>query len=956
MTLLSSVTSSPLEELYVSLDLETTGLAPQHDAIIEVGAVKFKGKEEVETFHSLVNPLRDVPPFVIELTGISQREVNAARTFGLVAPELAAFVGSLPIVGHNVAFDLAFLAEGGLNLPNPRYDTLDLSSMFLPGARSYALSDLSRGIGLVPERPHRALDDARTCHQVFVALVHGAMEKGPGLLAKLAAIAGSSPWALRPLLQSLEARASQQSHREANSIGILGVDTQALEQRLGSYRPLRARQEPHDVDAERVTELLEEGGLLAKAFPGYEYRPQQMEMAQAVTRALNEGHHLMVEAGTGVGKSVAYLLPAMLFAVENRRRVVLSTNTINLQEQLISKDIPDLVTALGRGGSEGPSLDELEYTHLKGRGNYLCFRRWANLAQGGNLSTGEARMVAKTLVWLQGTGTGDRAEMSIPSRDGPLWDQISGRGAGGCDAASRRGVCFLRAARNRAEGAHIVVVNHALLLADLAIGGGLIPAYDRVIIDEAHHLEEEASRQFGWELSPHRIEEVLENLARLLRDVRSAVQGRSIDLSHQTGLMRRVEELEGSLPRLREGWGQLASSLASFLQQHREEGDARTSQLRVTRNSRTQPGWSELEVQWEGLDEGIGEAVRQAERLAIALQPVDYPPLADLLTELEGWLDDVGERRERLRGFVVQPKEGMVYWMAASGQEELATLSAAPLDVGPKLDEVLFSKKESVVLTSATLTVQGSFEYQKERIGLTEAEELLLGSPFDYQKAALLLLPGDVPEPAEARYQEALEKSLTEVARASGGGILGLFTSHAGVRAARNGIKATLGAEGIEVLAQGIDGAPWRLIEAATENRNTVLLGTASFWEGVDLPGDLLRVLMVARLPFGVPTEPVFAARSDLYADPFRQFALPQAVLRFRQGFGRLIRSSSDRGVVVVLDSRILTKAYGGTFLNSIPRCTVREVFSRALGEEVRGWLEAAPEGINIGDRRIPSG
>ena len=936
MNLLPGLTTSPLEELYVSLDLETTGLDPQRDAIIEVGAVKFRGSEEIETFHALVNPLRALSPFVVQLTGISQREVDGATTFSMVAADVAAFLGSLPIVGHSVAFDLAFLTQGGLNLPNPRYDTLDLASVFLPGERSYAQSELSRSLGLAPERPHRALEDARTCHRLFIALVERAMERDPGLLAKLADIAGRSPWPLRPVLQALEGGASQRGQGKPSGIGVLGVDTQALEQRLGTHRALRARREPHKIDVERVTALLKEDGPLAKAFPGYEYRSEQVEMAQAVTRALNEGHHLMVEAGTGVGKSVAYLLPAMLSALESRRRVVLSTNTINLQEQLVSKDIPDLVAALGSGDGEGPSMGELEYTRLKGRGNYLCFRRWANLAQSGSLSTEEAKMLGKTLVWLQGTETGDRTELNIPSREGLLWDRLSGRGAGECDALSRKGVCFLRAARSKAEESHIVVVNHALLLADLAMGGGLIPAYDRVIIDEAHHLEEEASRQFGWEIPPQRMEDLLENLERLVRDVRRAAQGVSAD---RKGLLGVVEELEEGIPRLRGAWSRLASGLTSFLQQHREATEVRTSQLRVTRSSRAQPGWSELEAQWEGFDETMGEAIRQAERLAIALEPLEAPLLASLLTELEGWLDDAGERRERLRSFVVQPEEGMIYWMTASGQEELPTLSAAPLDVGPRLDELLFSKKESVILTSATLTVQHAFTFQKERIGLKEAEELLLGSPFDYQKAALLLVPKDMPEPMEGSYQKALEESIMRLARASGGGLLVLFTSHAGVRAARNGTKATLGAENIEVLAQGIDGSPWRLIEAATAKPNTVLLGTASFWEGVDLPGELLRVLVMARLPFGVPTEPVFAARSELYADPFHQYALPQAVLRFRQGFGRLIRSSSDRGVVVVLDSRVLTRAYGGAFLNSIPQCTTKEVSIGALGEEVRTWL-----------------
>ena len=943
MTLFPDSPSSPLDEVCVALDLETTGLNARRDAIIEVGAAKFRGEEELDSFHSLVNPWRTLPSFVAELTGITQREVNAAPLFGAVAPELAAFIGGLPIVGHSIGFDLAFLTQGGLELANPRYDTLDLASVFLPSARGYSLGGLVRALGLVLERPHRALEDARASHQLFVHLVRRALEEEVGVLAAMGGFAARSSWSLGSLVRELAGAATHKAGGAPVSTGILGVDTAAVEQRLGRSRPLRPRPGQSKVDEEVVAALLAEGGLLERAFPGYEHRPQQREMAHAVTQALKEGHHLMVEAGTGVGKSVAYLLPALLFSMASRRRVVVSTNTINLQEQLISKDIPDLLAALGSSNDEGPPVDGLGYTHLKGRENYLCFRRWANLAQSDNLSAEEARMLAKTLVWLCGTASGDRAELNIPRRDAYVWERLSARGAGECEVGTRGGPCFLRAARNRAEGSHVVVVNHALLLSDLATGGGLIPRYDHVIIDEAHHLEEEASRQFGYEISPQRMEQVTERLgwlAQSVRSVASASGAAGVSQSWQADVESRVKELESVLLRLRQAWGRLTSSLTDFHAEHGEGGNARMSQLRVTRNTRTQPGWSELEIQWEAFDETAAETMRQAERLETALEPLEYAPLADPLIELGSWLEETRELRERLRRFLVQPEEETVYWMSLNGQEGAVTLSAAPLNVGPKLRELLFSKKESVVLTSATLSIQGSLAYHKARLGAEDAKELLLGSPFDYKRAALLLLPTEMPEPTEPSYGQAIEESLIGLARGSRGGMLALFTSHAALQAARSGIKATLDADGIEVLGQGVDGSPRQIAEAAMENPQSVILGTASFWEGVDLPGELLRVLVVARLPFGVPTEPVFAARSELYADPFNEYALLQAVLRFRQGFGRLIRSHTDRGVVVVLDSRVRTRAYGSVFLRSIPRCTEKTVTARAMGEEVRRWLE----------------
>ena len=941
MTLLPETMPRPLDEVYVALDLETTGLSPQRDAIIEVGAVRFRGGEELDTFHTLVNPLRALSQFVIELTGIGQREVDAAPPFGAVASELADFIGRSPIVGHNVAFDLAFLAEDGLDLTNISLDTQDLATVFLPAARRYALNALAQELGVAQESPHRALADARACHRVFISLIELARQRRPGVLAGLAAVADRSMWPLRHLLRQMAEEAAQEGRAREPGADILGIDAKALEQRLGTYRSLRAKPGRRSIDEESVTALLGEGGPLSKAFAGYEQRPQQVEMAQAVTRALNGEHHLMVEAGTGVGKSVAYLLPAMLFALENGSRVVISTNTINLQQQLVFKDLPALIAAV-RGDDEKGSLDGLEYAHLKGRGNYLCFRRWTTQAQSPSMIADEARMVAKTMVWLQDTATGDREELNIPARDAYLWDRLSARGAGECDAG-RRGLCFLRAAHSRAQAAHILVVNHALLLADLARGGGLLPSYDHLIVDEAHHLEEEASRQFGYQLTPRAMDELMESLARLIRGLRSVSSSFGSDSSGGTSWREDVERgtttLDQQLPRLQEAWGRLSSGLQEFLQHHHEGGDNRGLQLRVTRSSRAQPGWSELEVLWERFDEVQGEAIRQAEGLLTTLEPVDYAPLAEELTGLRGWLEEAVETRELLTGFVVRPEEETVYWMVLSGQEAVPTLSAAPLDVGPILQERLFSKKESVVLTSATLSVQGSFSYLRERIGLSDVEELMLGSPFDYRRAALVLAPRDMPEPMHRGYQQALVESLVRVARSAGGGVLGLFTSHAGLQATGRAVKAALEGEEIEVLGQGMDGPPRAIVEAATENPNSVLLGTASLWEGVDLPGELLRVLVVARLPFSVPTEPLFAARAERYDDPFTQYTLPQAVLRFRQGFGRLIRSSSDRGVVVVLDSRIVNKRYGEVFLNSIPDCTIRQVTVQALGTEVRKWL-----------------
>ena len=922
-------------EVCVALDLETTGLNPEHDAIIEIGAVKFRGDEVLGTYETLVNPQRAIPEFVRQLTGITQSDVDAAPPLSAIAEDMLAFVGDDPVVGHSVGFDLGFLEKAGLRRGNSSYDTLELASAFIPQASDYSLTGLARALGISHGRPHRALEDARLSHKLYLELLRRATEMAPGVLAAIGAITGRSDWALRSLLARLESAASEsQGHRtEVANVGVLGMNMGDLKDRLSKPPAVRVHGDVDGVDEEYVVSLLEAGGALSQVMEGFEHRPQQVEMAQAVTRALNDGQRLLVEAGTGVGKSLAYLLPAMLFAVRNGQRVVVSTNTINLQEQLVSKDIPAIVDALGN--EPGEPLSGFRSTHLKGRANYLCYRRWSHMAQSSGLSAEDARMMAKTLVWLQGTATGDRAEMRVPVRDMRAWDRISAQAAGDCHVGD--GVCFLRTARARAEGAHVVVVNHALLLSDLASGGSVIPHYDHLIVDEAHHLEDEASRQFGFQVQHQAVDDLASQLGQWMQLIRAGV--RVAETSRQAQVEQAASQVEGVAPRLRESWARLTSAMAGFVEQHQESG-TQESQLRITLSTRKQPGWSDLEVEWEKFNETLEEAGRLVERLLIALEPLDTPILRDPVQELETWLERRNDLKGRVESFVVHPEEEYVYWVTLSGQEGIPTLSASPLRIGPMLDDLLFSQKRSVVLTSATLSIEGSMEYVKERVGLAEPEELVLGSPFDYRKAALVLTCDDVPEPGDGGYQQAIQDVLVRVAKASRGGVLALFTSHASLRTARQGTKSVLEMEGIPVLAQGIDGSPAQLVEAASERGNAVLLGTSSLWEGVDIPGDPLRVVVLTRLPFNVPTDPVFAARSEDFANPFNEYAVPQAVLRFRQGFGRLIRSRHDIGVVIVLDRRVVSRRYGGSFLRSLPECTMKQVPMSGLAEEAREWLK----------------
>ena len=930
----------PQDRTYVALDLETTGLNPDQDSIIEIGAVKFQGHNVLDIFQTLVNPFRELPQFIQRLTGIAQRNVDRAPVFAAVAGDLEAFIGAHPIVGHNISFDLGFLSRHGLQLNNESYDTWDLASVLLPYSIAYSLARLAVQLEAEHTRHHRALSDAQATHQVFLSLLEKAQCLDPAISAYIHHLASRARWPVGLLFGAMP---SSEEASHSSQIGLTGMDMESLGNRLGRPdRTVRHSNGVKPVDEDEMAALLGPDGLFSRAFPGFEHRPQQVEMLRAVAGAINNGEHLMVEGGTGVGKSLAYLLPLVLYSLEHGTRVVVSTNTINLQEQLLQKDIPALVGVLEEKGIIPKG--EFRAVPLKGRANYLCLRRWNQMAHGESLSGDEARLLSKSLVWLRDTSTGDRNEINLSGKDAVTWSRISADEKGMCPGMRGGGTCFLRTARDRAEGAHMIVVNHALLMSDLALGGGLLPEYQHLIVDEAHHLEEEATRQLGFQVSQNMLGEEMDALRRLLGEVRPLLRSSSISSLQMQQGEEMVTELDTRWSRrMRDSWERLWSVAETFLTQH-SEADGDQFQLRITRSARAQPGWSDIEIAWENVELALTDGISRTGRLCRFLETSSLNGSADrdtTILDLAAWQEGVEQLQERLKTLLAAPAEDRrIDWMGrvqegrgdSSNRSYHIVLHSAPLNVGPELVERLFSKKSSVVLTSATLSTsarvepdrKGNFDYIRERVGLEESAELLVGSPFNYNRAALLLIPEDMPLPDAWGYQQAMETVLLGLVKALEGHTLVLYTSHAALRGAARAVRGPLEGEGIHVLAQGIDGSPRQILHSFSENPKSVILGTSSFWEGVDVSGGMLKALVVARLPFHVPSEPIFAARSTQYEEPFSQYALPQAVLRFRQGIGRLIRSSQDRGNIVVLDKRIIARAYGKVFLDSIPPCTVK--------------------------------
>ncbi|MGD9049687.1 MAG: helicase C-terminal domain-containing protein, partial [Anaerolineae bacterium] len=912
----------------------------------------------LDTWSRMVNPGRPIPIQIQHLTGITHDEVMRAPRFSQVIEPLRRFVGHQPLVGHNVSFDLSFLHSHDLPLSNPAVDTFELASILLPHAARYSLSKLGEMLGLRNRGSHRALDDAQATVELFTALLEHASELPLATLQEINRLAGRLNWSLTDVFRDLD--------RELSRTAFQGGIGQQLSAQLGTREemlgPLFATGQdeeelvpaarPRALDVDELAVMLEADGVFARYFPGFEYRAQQVEMLTAVATALNERQHLMVEAGTGTGKSIAYLLPAISFAHLNGERVVISTNTINLQDQLFLKDVPDLQKLLPF---------EFRAAVLKGRSNYLCQRRLAVLRQVGVSSAEEMRMLAKVLVWVPSTQTGERGELFMPDRlEQALWSKVSAESETCTLERCRfreRGSCFFYRARRAAERAHLVIVNHALLLSDVAVENRVLPEYRYLIVDEAHHLEASVTRQLSFQADQRAVERIFNELARpigvrrytgflgeILTRCRGVIppQEWAALEGHIHGLQRQIE---AGLTNLYAFF----NVLGDFLREHSSRRGDYDQRLRITSGLRVQPDWDGVEITWDNLSSQLHSIVNDLEQLSGGLgelEGFDIPDLEGMVQDCAGHFARLRELREQLNACIAEPSSSDIYWAQLSARDGRVTLHAAPLHVGELVQRHLFHPKESVILTSATLTTDRRFDYIRERLHAWDADDLAVGSPFNYKSSTLLYLPTDIPEPNQPYYQKTVEQALSALCRATEGQTLVLFTSYYQLRSTARAITRPLADEGIIVYQQGTGISRVQLLENFRTTPKSVLMGTRSFWEGVDVVGAALSVLVIARLPFSVPDDPIFATRSETFDNPFAEYAIPETILRFRQGFGRLIRTKTDRGVVVVLDKRLLTKSYGPMFLNSLPECTMVRASLPKLPGAAKRWLKLTPEQI----------
>jgi len=960
-----------LTRIYVALDLETTGLDPLRDSILEIGAVKFRGDEILDKFASLVNPGRPVPLKITELTGITSEMVQNAPSLWSVLPRFSAFVRDLPVVGHNIAFDLGFLRRHQAVASNDALDTFELAGILMPHAERYSLGKLTESLGVSEPQDHRALGDALLAHQLFLKMFDRACQIPTATLEEMVRLSQKVGWAPGQFFEDA-LKAAARGAFEAGSIGAQIAAKQAAAKRKTrrvastsapmflppvDAKPLTpapdALRTPLDVDA--LAAMLEPGGTLSRKFPGYEFRTQQVQMLRAVARSMNDGTHLLVEAGTGTGKSLAYLLPAVHWAHQNGQRVLVSTNTINLQEQLYTKDLPELAKLLPF---------EFHAAVLKGRGHYLCPMRLKSLRHAGPASPEEMRVLCKVLLWLPGTVTGDGDELFLPnSVERAIWARLSADNEA-CTpercASLQRGECFFYRARQAAESAHIVIVNHALLLADIAVDNRALPEYQYLIVDEAHHLEDATTQQLSFTIDRNAMQRMLTDIGKvgegrrtvgLLADLLGRVR-HAVPDELASPVESFVQQTGAVVQDAMRGSDDLFDQLMQFVEGMRGENSGEYSfRLRIVPAVRAQPAWSSIEVTWDNVSKVLFAIADSLVRLSGALNDLDeydIPDREDLLVRLLGSRRSIAEAREQLEAIIAKPESSSICWAELASEQNnggwrggnrALSLHAAPLHVGPLVEKHLFQKKTCVVMTSATLRTGGNFNFVKERLHAQMTDELAVGSPFDWKSSTLLYLVSDVPEPGEQGYQRALEQGLISLCRAMGGRTMVLFTSYSQLRTTAKAIIPALAKNDVMVYEQSDGTSRRQMLENFKNAQRGVLLGTRSFWEGVDVPGEALSCLAMVRLPFAVPTDPIFAARSETFEQAFTEYSVPDAILRFRQGFGRLIRTTTDRGVVVVFDKRLITKTYGQTFLRSLPDCTVRRGSQAELAKIVTEWM-----------------
>jgi ATP-dependent DNA helicase DinG len=871
-------------------------------------------------------------PFIIRLTSITDDDLAGRAHIEDHLQDFIDFVGDAPIVGQNVQFDIGFL-NGELNripsLARPKWketivhDTMVLSRIFFPFMTSHSLSSLTRQLKVKLTNAHRAVNDASATAEVFLEILKRARRSTYGELNEMSRQLGSSSYSLGALIDGLIEIGP----------GDAGVDKPIplRDNRIGDFKSNGDPQNgPLEIDDNWFDKFFSKDSELAKSVKDYQTRDGQVEMAKDVYRVLDQGGKLIAEAETGTGKSIAYLLPSIIHAAKNNEKIIVSTNTKHLQNQLFDKDLPALSEALGVN---------FKAVLLKGRGNYMCNNRYEKLVADPEIMTAAERIAILPLVkWLTRSQTGDIEEIPGFRRGlvSGLWSKISAD-SGFCNSRNCRdsNKCFLYRIRMSALKANIVLINHALLFSDLANDGGVLGEYSRLIVDEAHHLEKTAANYLGISYSTGDLKTTLNQLYDSKND-----RGVLSNLKAYEPLLLSPLEM-GDATKLNQ-IEQARESVAKAFRSGNLFGTEMENLLKSQESARSNSYSSKKRylsgiVQFDSIvkniqnnDKSLGNLLKDLDKMLKAIDDLDDlpPQCEDLHNECKRLRNDVESLTVNFRKLTGKPVDNIVTWYEIPGnnnRRQSIRLYGAPLDVGTVLTEKLYPKLQSLVLTSATLAVNKNFKYISGRLGIDEFITGFYSSPFQMEKQlhiAVVNFAGH-PKGDQREFSKGLAQLIQRLPLELDAGTLALFTSQVLLSEVYDQSSSYLERSGWMTLAQRFSGGQSELLQRFRDNRKSVLFGVDSFWEGIDVPGESLELAIIAKLPFDVPTEPLIEARSEKLAqagkNPFMHYTLPESALKLRQGIGRLIRTTKDVGAAVICDPRLIESRWGKVLANSLP-------------------------------------
>ncbi|WP_438433562.1 ATP-dependent DNA helicase DinG [Gorillibacterium sp. sgz500922] len=950
---------------FAVLDFETTGGQPA-DSIIQVGLVVIEDEQIVARYSSFVHPEVSIPPFIVSLTGIDDELVREAPPIEQVVAEMQPFLQDSVLVAHNAGFDFAFLQRaledsGYFKFNGMVLDTMDLARICFPTLPSLALGNICTSLEIPHERPHRADSDAEATALLWLKCLSRFQDFPLLTVQRIASVFRDDPSDFAWFIDQEAARKERSADVDPDSDRYFRQFFLAAED-WGTDSPERDEAETSRHLGMPFPEFYEGvKAALRESFDVFEERPAQDQMTEAVASAFGDSSHLLVEAGTGTGKSLGYLLPALYYGIREQKKVIVSTHTINLQEQLRQRDLPLLQQIFPV---------EFRAALLKGRSHYLCLRKYEQKLTYAEYEHGreDRLMAAQMVAWLTESERGEDEELHFGRGSMEFWRSVSSD----ADSCLNRNCpwfkkCFYHRARNEANEADLIITNHSLLFTDMKAEHRILPGYKHLIVDEAHNFEDVAVKHLGSEISWYSF---VNAVTQLFRDGRGGqlpfVRNRLLhaeDISRdKAGVwIEAIDEAQPALLDIRERWEELASLLYEMLAFSGGDGGEGPLTLRIP-EGRQPAGWGTLLDREEELYARMTAVLKSLDKLIVEMKDQEeLLELQGLVTNIAGGIKELYRHRDALRFFLKQSDSGFVYWMEGTTQQRIKSLQllAVPIDVSAMLRDALFSVKDSVILTSATLSVGKTFNYITEQLGLQKAASenrlrtVLLPSPFRYREQALMIIPRNFPVlrgvKGEAEFIAALTDSLAEVAKAMNGRMLVLFTSYRMLRQVHGELKDRLGGEGIQVLGQGIDSTSRsKLVKLFQGGGTSILLGTSSFWEGVDIPGEALSCLAIVRLPFQPPNHPLVEAKSEKLKEagqnPFMKLSVPQAVIRFKQGFGRLVRTANDKGIVMVYDTRILETYYGKHFLYSLPGPKIEHMTVGQVVPRIHEWMEGEEE------------